>query len=220
MEHIIKLIGVVTVAFISTIIDDFFILTAFFSDDSYDNKTVILGQYIGIFILIMISCVGFIFKFIVPIEWIGIMDILPVIIGSCHIIKLIKNKKNRIDNELITLNEITIKNSEEQYKKNSTTIRKIINSKISFVATVTFINGGDNIGVYIPLFATLDLYGLILTIIIFLIILGAWCLIVILFVNNTYISIILKKYGSLCFPFVLILLGIYIIFKCNTLSLI
>ena len=46
MEHIIKLLGVVTVAFISTIVDDFFVLTTFFSDDSYDKKTVIIGQYI------------------------------------------------------------------------------------------------------------------------------------------------------------------------------
>lgn len=219
MEHIIKLLWVVTVAFISTIVDDFFILTAFFSDDSYNKKTVIIGQYIGISILIMISCVGFIFKFIVPIEWIGIMGILPIIIGSLHIIKLVKNNKSRSYNKIIALKKTIVKNSEEQSEKNTNIIRNIINSKVSFVAMVTFINGGDNIGVYTPLFATLDLHELILTIIIFLTILGVWCLIVILFVNSKCMSIMLKKYGKVCFPFVLILLGIYIILKCNTLSL-
>ena len=167
----------------------------------------------------MISCVGFIFKFIVPIEWIGITGILPIIIGIWHIIKSVRIKKNGIDNKMITLKEITTKISEEQYKKNTNIIRNIINLKISFVAMITFINGGDNIGVYTPLFATLDLYELILTIIIFLTILGVWCLIVILFLNNKYMSIMLKKYGDVCFPFVFILLGIYIILKCNTLSL-
>jgi len=143
MEHIVKLSDVVTLAFISTIVDDFFVLTAFFSDDSYDNKTVIFGQYIGISVLIIISCVGFIFKFTVPIEWIGIMGALPVIFGSWHIFKLAKIKKNRVNN-IIGLMEITIKNSEKKYKKNNKIVKNILNSKIAFIAIVTFINGGDN----------------------------------------------------------------------------
>jgi len=45
----------------------------------------------------MISCVGFIFKFIVPIEWIGITGILPIIIGIWHLIKSVRINKNGID---------------------------------------------------------------------------------------------------------------------------
>ncbi len=40
----------------------------------------------GIAILTIISYVRFIFKFIVFIEWIGTMGILPIIIGNWHII--------------------------------------------------------------------------------------------------------------------------------------
>jgi len=41
---------------------------------------------------------------------IGIMGILHVISGSWYIIKLVKNKKNSIDNKLINLDAITTKN--------------------------------------------------------------------------------------------------------------
>jgi hypothetical protein len=42
---------------------------------------------------------------------------------------------------------------------------------------------------------------------------------VIFFVNNKLTGVVFKKYGKVCFPYVLILLGVYIIIKCNTLSL-
>lgn len=220
MEHIIELIGIAIIAFISTNVDDFFVLTAFFSDNSYNKKKVIIGQYIGLCILILISCIGFIFKLLFPIEWIGIIGVLPIIIGSRHIIKHIENKKNRISNEISGSGEIIIKKSKEHPEKKTNIIRNIINSKISFVAIVTFSNGGDNIGIYTPLFASLNLSEIIFIIIIFLIMIAVWCGVVIFFVNNKLTGIMFRKYGIVYFPYVLIILGIYIILKCDTLSLI
>lgn len=109
MEHIFQLLGIAIIAFISTNIDDFFVLAAFFSDNSYNKKTVIIGQYIGISVLILISCVGFVFKLLLPVQWIGIMGLLPIIIGSRYLIKYIKNKKNGINNEISCSEEILIK---------------------------------------------------------------------------------------------------------------
>lgn len=148
------------------------------------------------------------------------MGLLPIIIGSRHLFKYVKNKKNGISNETSGSEEILIKNPEEQPLKKTNIIQNIINSKVSFVLIVTFSNGGDNIGVYMPLFASLNLNELIFTIIIFLIMVVVWCYLVIFFVNNKLTGIIFRTYGNACFPYVLILLGIYIILKCNTLSLI
>lgn len=222
MEQIITLLGIAIIAFISTNIDDFFVLAAFFSDNSYSKKTVIIGQYIGMLIIIAVSCIGYIFKMLLPMQWVGILGVLPIMIGSKHIVRYVKNRKRYIDDNIISINTsnaITIENIDEQ--KNSTTniIKKIVNSKISFVAMVTFSNGGDNLGIYVPLFASLNLSELIFTIVMFLIMVAVWCEIVIFFANNKLTGIIFKKYGKSCFPFVLILLGVYIIIKCNTLSL-
>ena len=141
MEHIIQLIGVALIGFISTNIDDFFVLTTFFSDDSYNKKTVIIGQYIGMFIIIAVSCVGFIFKMVLPIQWVGILGILPIIIGSGHLAKYIKNRKNCIDDKIMPINTTTVKNTKNQQDNILNVIKNIINSKISFVAMVTFSNG-------------------------------------------------------------------------------
>ncbi len=219
MQHIVQLLGIAIIAFISTNIDDFFVLAAFFSDNSYNKKIVIIGQYIGITILILISCVGFIFKLLLPTQWIGIMGLLPIIIGIRHLINHVKNKKKSISNEIVVSEEIMEKNSEGQHETQTNVLRRIIDSKAFFIAIVTFSNGGDNIGVYTPLFASLNLNELIFTVIMFLIMVAVWCYIIIFFVNNKFTGIIFRKYGNVCFPYVLILLGIYIILKCNTLGL-
>ncbi|MCS4466684.1 hypothetical protein JTS99_11110 [Clostridium botulinum] len=41
----------------------------------------------------LISCVGFIFKLLLPTQWIGIMGLLPIIIGIRHLINHVKIRK-------------------------------------------------------------------------------------------------------------------------------
>ncbi len=178
--------------FVATNLDDMFVLMIFFAHPDYKNTQIIIGQYIGISSLILISTLGYFFKFIIPTAWIGLLGIFPIIMGLKNLLELRKNNKN---------DDTSPKNQNRRF------ISRFINSSIFSVAIVSFINGGDNIGVYIPLFATLNIYQLYSVILIFLIMIGVWCFISHRLVNNIRLGGRIRKYGHLIMPFVLILIG-------------
>ena len=91
---------------------------------------------------------------------------------------------------------------------NDDTELKISSHKTFKVALVTFANGGDNIGVYLPLFAGISILPMILTIIIFMVMIGLWCIIGYFMVSNKIIGYKLQKYGHIILPLVLIFIGL------------
>jgi len=93
MEPIFLAFGLGIIVFIATNIDDLFILVMFFSNPSFNIKQVIIGQYIGVSLLIAISGVSYFAALIIPSAWIGLMGIFPIIIGLKNLAKLKDNKK-------------------------------------------------------------------------------------------------------------------------------
>lgn len=80
------------------------------------------------------------------------------------------------------------------------------------VAAVTFSNGGDNIGIYTPLFAKYSSAGeVVLITLIFMVMTAIWCIIAYNLVRIPIIAKRLRKTGHIIFPFVLIGLGIFIL---------
>ena len=77
---------------------------------------------------------------------------------------------------------------------------------------MTFSNGGDNIGIYTPLFAKYSSAGEVIFIsLIFMIMTGFWCVAAYYLVRHPLIASRIKKTGHIIFPCVLIGLGIYIL---------
>jgi cadmium resistance protein CadD (predicted permease) len=106
----------------------------FFSSLTFSVRQVILGQYIGIGLLVAISALGSLISLIIPTYIIGLLGIAPIVIGVKKLVTL--RKKNECNSK-------------------SKEIARDKMNKLAFaaVAAVTFSNGGDNIGVYTPLFA-------------------------------------------------------------------
>jgi cadmium resistance protein CadD (predicted permease) len=187
-------------AFVSTNIDDIFLLIVFFSNSlKFSSYQVVIGQYIGIGLLIVISIIASFISLVVPSFVIGFMGIIPVIIG---IKKLFENYKSK--------NESTRNSAGTKEDK----LRRITNtSSLSFlnIAAVTFSNGGDNIGIYTPLFASNNTIGqVVILVTIFMIMTIVWCSIGYYLVNHSFLANRIRRLGHLVLPFVLIGLGIYI----------
>lgn len=180
-------------AFISTNLDDLFILMAFFTRKDFNKRDVILGQYIGMISLILISSTAYFFQLIIPKYLIGLLGFIPIIIGVRNLYSLTKNSK-----------------STNNYIKSSKSRTKL---KYLAVAIVTFANGGDNIGIYAPLFAGMDYLEIIQVIFMFMIMTGLWSLLSFILVDNKIIGRKIKKYGNYLFPFFLIIIGILIIIR-------
>ena len=78
-------------------------------------------------------------------------------------------------------------------------------------AAVTIANGGDNIGIYVPLFAASSaaILGVILSV--FLVMVGVWCYGAYQLARHPIVTRVLTQYGAAIVPFVLIGLGIFIL---------
>ena len=195
-----NLIFLGVVAFVSTNIDDIFLLILFFSNYlKFPSYQVVIGQYIGIGLLVAISIIISLISLVIPSFIIGYMGIIPIIIGIKKLIEYYKQNKDPDTN------------SSSKNKLIRTTKFSMPSLSFLSVATVTFSNGGDNIGIYTPLFASNNTIDQTVTLfIIFTIMTAIWCSVSYFLVNHSFLANSIQRIGHLILPFVLIGLGIYI----------
>lgn len=185
MENLIGDIGLAAVAFALTNIDDLLILSFYFANTSSNRNSIVFGQYVGVFALVLISLSGFVIgKFVDP-AWLRFLGFIPIALGIKQLITLF-NKQSDDDSE--------IKSGQRFWG----------------IALVTIANGGDNIGVYTPLFAKLTLQQLIVYLLVFSIMIAVWCAFAFYLVKHPVLKSAFTKYGHIALPMFLILLGLWI----------
>ena len=79
------------------------------------------------------------------------------------------------------------------------------------VAAVTLANGADNVGIYVPLFASHPAGSIALIIWVFLALVGVWCYAGYRLGTHPSIGGLLSRYGRRLMPYVLIALGASIV---------
>ena len=203
------------IAFVATNIDDIIILLLFFSqvDGNLRRQHIVVGQYLGFTFLIVASLPGYFGGLIVPREWIGFLGILPIAIGV----------KQLISREKDTTQVQTVNSDIENASASNSIVSflsSILNPQTYKVAAVTVANGGDNISIYIPLFAGSKLASLFVTLAVFFFMVGVWCAIAYLLTRQPSIAYVLTRYGKHIVPFVLIGLGLLIMYERGTFGLI
>ena len=82
MTDFFSLIGIRISAFVATNIDDIFVLMLFFSNPKFRMRQVVIGQYLGIGLLVVISTIGSLIALVVPQYIIGLLGLIPISIGS------------------------------------------------------------------------------------------------------------------------------------------
>ncbi len=198
----------------------------FFSGVNNDMKTrhVVIGQYLGMGALIIISIIGALGVSVIPHEYVGLLGLAPIYLG----IKEYVNYKRESETEKNIENEeckaIEKNNLEEitdtQIGEKETSSNRFINSGVIKVFSVTFANGGDNIGIYIPIFAKMDLLSIIVTIVIFMILVAIWCFIALRISKHHLVQRGIEKYKHIFVPIIFIVLGIFILIDSGSLGFI
>src|SRR6186713_3379605 len=115
-------------AFISTNIDDLFVLMLFFGSERFRSGNVFTGQYLGIAFLVVVSFVGTLAGLFIDARFIGLLGLFPMYLATRQIVTLLKRGQDA---------QIDIAVEQTQ--------------GVIAIAGVTVANGGDNIGVYTPL---------------------------------------------------------------------
>jgi cadmium resistance protein CadD (predicted permease) len=102
MADFLALVGIGVSAFIATNIDDIFVLMLFFSSSKFHKFQVVIGQYLGIGLLVVIGALGSLLALVVPQQIIGLLDFVPISIGIIRLIQFRKQSSVQHMNEQVT----------------------------------------------------------------------------------------------------------------------
>jgi cadmium resistance protein CadD (predicted permease) len=174
-----------TGAFISTNLDDLFLLVGFFSDRSFPRGHVFAGQILGMAAIVAISLATASAALAISPAHIGLLGVAPIVIGIGKLLRLGKT-------------------DEEEQPAAVGVVQ---------VAAITIVNGGDNIAAYTPIFATQTPQEIIATVAIFAALTILWCFAAWWLVRHTILGKPLRRYGHVILPFILIGLGLLILYR-------
>lgn len=214
MNGLITAITTGTTAFAATNIDDLVILTLLFAqvNATFRHRQIIAGQYLGFTGLIIASLPGYLGRLIVPQTWVGLLGLVPIVIGL-----------SRLLNQNQDADEVQAVSSSSERLDNRSVVslcKSLLTPQTYNVAAITFANGGDNIGIYIPLFANSDFADLGVILGIFYLLVGVWCCIAYQLTQYSTIARFFSHYGNVFVPFVLIALGAFILIESGAYRLI
>jgi len=180
-------------AFVSTNIDDLFILVLFFGNKRFKTSHVFLGQYLGIFTLVLISVAFSFVSLVVSQHVIGLLGLFPMYLGVKQALSMWGNSSQR----------------EQQQRED-------IHGGVFAIAGTTIANGGDNVGVYVPLLSTQSGIEKFQFVVVFSVLVYGWCTLAKYVAHHPAMESILEKTGHLIMPVILFLLGLSIIVGAGT----
>jgi cadmium resistance protein CadD (predicted permease) len=174
--------------FVSTNIDDIFLLAAFFADPRLASRHIVAGQFLGIGLLVAVSAAAALAALVIPAHWIALLGVLPLALG----LRLLWQLRRPDDAE------------------DEPTALAAGRSQVIAVAGVTIANGGDNLSIYIPVFAN-NVAAVPAYAAIFAVLTALWCVAGRALVNAPLAGAQIRKYGHVLLPAVLIGLGVWIL---------
>ena len=202
---IISSISTGIVVFIATNIDDIFILTLLFAqvDQLLRRRHIVMGQYLGFSLLLLISTLGIVGNYLIPNEWIRLLGLVPIVIGLNSLGKNSDHEDNT-EVESVFSSNVVVTSKPRFYEV-------FLSPQTFSVAAITVANGSDNIGVYLPLFANTAQPSIFIIIGVFLLLVGVWCLVAYQLTQLPKIAIFINLYGLALMPCILIGLGVFIV---------
>ena len=191
-------------SFAATNIDDLALLMLFFTqvNETFRPKHIVIGQYLGFTVLIIASLIGFLGGLMIPKTWIGLLGFLPIMIGVSQLVQEDDEQQVQAISG-VDVSAITLLLAPQTYQ----------------VTAVTIANGGDNVGIYVPLFASSNPASFAVILGVFYVCVGVWCCVAYQLSRHQAIALILTRYGKRIMPFVLIALGIFILIESDTYQL-
>ncbi|GAA3227975.1 cadmium resistance transporter [Nonomuraea helvata] len=187
-------IGQAAGLFAATNIDDILLLALFFAQGAGRRGAaarVVAGQYLGFLGILAVATAAAFGATFLPAPVLPYLGLLPLALGLRAAWQAWKNHRDGGEDDLAGEHDGGPKALE--------------------VAAVTFANGGDNLGVYVPVFATAGAGSMSVYIIVFLALVAVWCAAGRFFATRPVIARALSRWGHLLLPIVLIGLGVLIL---------
>ena len=192
-------LGIAIAVFASTNVDDLLMIAAFLADPALRARAVVAGQFLGIAALVAASVLAAWLVLAIPEGWIALLGLVPLLMGIRGLVAL----RRLPGGEAGAADDERARDEERRAERR-------LHSQVLAVAGVTVANGGDNLGVYVPLFAIafarVPLYAAV-----FLAMTGAWCLAGHGLVSHPVAGARMRRHGHAVLPFVLVAVGAWIL---------
>lgn len=189
------LLGQATGMFAVTNIDDLLVLAVFFGQTRGHKAgawRVVAGQYLGFLAILAAAIIGALGAGLLPESVIPYLGLLPLALGIRAGINAWRHRNDPDD---------------DTAQDNDT------GPGLLQVAAVTFANGGDNIGVYVPVFTVAGTSGMTVYAIVFLIGVAIWCATSWFLATRPLVAKTLARWGHIILPIVLIGIGLAILIE-------
>lgn len=182
--------------FIATNIDDIIVLSLFYARGAGRRGTtakILIGQYLGFggilaaAVLVALGARSFLPEAVLP-----YFGLIPLLLGLYAAWKVWRGSEDDDDDE-------------------GKVAGKPVNALT--VAAVTFANGGDNIGVYVPVFASVSTAAVVAYCVVFLALVAVLVVLARFVATRRPIAEVLERWEHILFPVVLICLGVVILIE-------
>lgn len=182
-------------AYISTNIDNLFILLTIHSD-RYASKIRVLSGYAAWVVLMLASMLVFsLVRDFIPVNFLELLGIIPLLVGLQKLYTLFREKEDKNNQPL---------------KKPAADIGALA------VLTILTANSGDTLTVFVPLIMESELMVAIIIGAAFILISCLWYIISIRIVRHSFVSDFTHRYGKYIVPFAMMAIGIYILSNSGT----
>ena len=186
---LLPLIGIASVAFLSTNADNLALLFAFLADHSFSARNVIFGYALGMLAILSLSwIVGWLADFFPP-QYVGFLGLVPVFLGLKRL-----------------YNDLTGRGSESG-------LAPIVSerSQVVTVALADVAHGPDTIVLFSALLADSDAIGQSAVTVTYLLLVVVWCFFGSYLFRHPGIRGPVQHYGGRFAPYLLIGVGIFIL---------
>jgi cadmium resistance protein CadD (predicted permease) len=189
MEAIGRAVGVFAV----TNVDDLVIIALFvgrLAGVRGRTARVALGQYLGFGAILVVSLSGAVGAGLLPPAWLPYLGLLPLLLGLREAWELWRERGDDDDGD----------DDADQRAPG-----------VLAVAAVTIANGGDNLGVYVPLFAVAGVGGQVVYVVVFLVLVAVWVGAGRFLATRAPVARALARWGHVVMPVVLVGIGVAIL---------
>ena len=183
--------------FAVTNLDDILVLSLFFGRSAGQQgaaRRIVAGQYLGFAALLVITLAAAYGATFLPRSAVPYLGLLPLALGLRAAWKAWRDHRHG--------------RSGGQRRED-----KRDGPKALQVAAVTFANGGDNISVYLPVFAKTGAARIIVYVAVFLVLVAVWCGAGRFVATRPVVAGVISRRGHILHPLVLIALGLFILIQ-------